>query len=159
MEYYPHKRAIVDDATSSSLDECDYTVTSSNAGATLHAQLNEMPMKTCCVKASSKIFSIQMRNSQVCVTKGHICFWKLRNKLIAIYVSTLVSSCIQDVYAMSSLPRGYAVVITMTKGRPGADVDEKNVANLFQQLNFHVKKLKDKTRNVNVLLYSCLTST
>ena len=74
-----------------------------------------------------------------------------------IYVSTLVSSCIQDVYAMSSLPRGYAVVITMTKGRPGADVDENNIADLFQQLSFDVRKLRDKTKNVNVLLYSCLT--
>ena len=153
MEYYPHKRAIVDDATSSSLDECDYTVTSSTAGATLHAQLNEMPMKTCCVKASSKIFSIQMRNSQVCVTKEHICFWKLRNKLIAICVSTLVTSCIQDVYAMTSSPRGYAVVITMTKDRAGADVDEKNITDLFQQLSFEVKKLKDRKKTCNLLIH------
>ena len=49
---------------------------------------------------------------------------------------------------MSSSPRGYAVVITMTKGRPGADVDERQVAELFQQLSFDVIKLKDKTREV-----------
>ena len=49
---------------------------------------------------------------------------------------------------MSSSPRGYAVVITMTKGRSGADVDERVVAELFQQLSFDVIKLKDKTREV-----------
>ena len=51
---------------------------------------------------------------------------------------------------MSSSPRGYAVVITMTKGRPGADVDERDIAELFQQLKFDVIKLKDKTREVYV---------
>ena len=49
---------------------------------------------------------------------------------------------------MSGSPRGYAVVITMTKGRPGADVDERMVAKLFQQLKFDVIKIKDKTREV-----------
>ena len=58
---------------------------------------------------------------------------------------------------MSSSPRGYAVVITMTKDRPGADVDEKNIAELFQQLNFHVKKLKDKTKNVKCFVLFVFT--
>ena len=49
---------------------------------------------------------------------------------------------------MSSSPRGYAVVITMTMDRPGADVDERDVADLFQQLGFEVKTIKDKTKDV-----------
>ena len=54
----------------------------------------------------------------------------------------------QDVYAMSSSPRGYAVVITMTKGRPGADVDESSITDLFHQLSFDVKIIKDKKKEV-----------
>ena len=49
---------------------------------------------------------------------------------------------------MSSSPRGYAVVITMTKGRPGAEVDENNITELFRQLSFEVKKLKNKRKQV-----------
>ena len=49
---------------------------------------------------------------------------------------------------MSSSPRGYAVIITMTKGRPGADVDDRDIAELFQQLSFDIIKLKDNTREV-----------
>ena len=54
----------------------------------------------------------------------------------------------QDVYAMSSSPRGYAVVITMTKGRPVADVDEDSITDLFHQLGCDVKVIKDKTKEV-----------
>ena len=49
---------------------------------------------------------------------------------------------------MTSSPRGYAVVITMTKDRPGADVDERVVAELFRQLKFDIIKIKDKIREV-----------
>ena len=51
---------------------------------------------------------------------------------------------------MSSSPRGYAVVITMTKGRSGADVDEQQVAELFHQLSFDIIKIKDTTREVSL---------
>ena len=65
---------------------------------------------------------------------------------------------------MSSSPRGYAVVITMAKGRVGADVDERDIAELFQQLDFEVIKLKDKTREVlsmircRISLFVCKSS-
>ena len=65
---------------------------------------------------------------------------------------------------MSSSPRGYAVVITMAKGRIGADVDERDVAELFKQLNFDVMQLKDKTREVRskmrsrISLFVCKSS-
>ena len=49
---------------------------------------------------------------------------------------------------MKSLPRGFAIVITMTKGCPGADVDERDISELFQQLHFDVIALKDKTKKV-----------
>ena len=49
---------------------------------------------------------------------------------------------------MSSSPRGYAIVITMTRDRPGANVDERDIAELFKQLSFDVIKLKDKTKEV-----------
>ena len=54
---------------------------------------------------------------------------------------------------MTSSPRGYAVVITMTKDRAGADVDEKNITDLFQQLSFEVKKLKDRKKTCNLLIH------
>ena len=54
---------------------------------------------------------------------------------------------------MSSSPRGHAVVITMTKGRPGADVDENNIAELFQQLSFIVIRHKDKTKKVELVSF------
>ena len=49
---------------------------------------------------------------------------------------------------MTSSPRGYAVVITMTKDRAGADVDERVVAELFRQLKFDIINIKDKRREV-----------
>ena len=54
---------------------------------------------------------------------------------------------------MDSLTCGYGVVITMTKGRAGADVDERDIAALFQQLNFDVKYLKDRTKDVSYVFY------
>ena len=57
---------------------------------------------------------------------------------------------------MTSTPRGYAVIITMTKGRGGADVDERNIAELFQQLNFGVIKLTDKTKDVFSQMDCCI---
>ena len=59
-------------------------------------------------------------------------------------------SCVaaQDIYVMSSEPRGYAVVITMTKNRRGANVEERDITELFQQLKFDVRTLKDQTKDV-----------
>ena len=54
---------------------------------------------------------------------------------------------------MRSSPRGFAVVITMTKGRPGADVDERAVTDLFEQLSFDVRKFKDKTKEVSKIYF------
>ena len=50
---------------------------------------------------------------------------------------------------MSSSPRGYAVIITMTKGRDGADVDAQNIAELFEQLSFDVITIKDRNKDVS----------
>ena len=55
---------------------------------------------------------------------------------------------------MSSSPRGYAVIITMTKGRPGADVDERDIGELFKQLSFDVIILRDRNQKVTFSLNS-----
>ena len=51
---------------------------------------------------------------------------------------------------MSSTSCGYAVIVTMAKGRPGADIDEASIEKLFQQLGFQVIKIRDVTKDVSM---------
>ena len=59
----------------------------------------------------------------------------------------------EGVYKMSSASCGYAVIVTMTKDRPGADSDEASIEKLFQQLGFQVIKIRDATKDVSMLVY------
>ena len=51
---------------------------------------------------------------------------------------------------MNSATCGYAVIVTMTKGCPGAESDEASIEKLFQQLGFQVIKIRDATKDVSM---------
>ena len=60
---------------------------------------------------------------------------------------------------MRSASCGYAVIVTMAKGRPGADIDEASIVKLFQDLGFQVIMFRDATKDVSVPAYMTASGT
>ena len=86
------------------------------------------PGHTVDVKPASKPFYRETQNREVCKQLDISSHFQSLSKTGWRSRQHVSRAIFKDVYAMSKSPRGYAVVITMTKGRPGADVDDRNIS-------------------------------
>ena len=81
----------------------------------------------------------------------HVALLKVRLKhanVMSSMFKSYICMWIQDVYKMSSVPRGFAVLLTMTINRKGAEADTKSIETLFSQLQFEVHTIMDKPKKV-----------
>ena len=64
-----------------------------------------------------------------------------------------MGSAADDVYELAQhRPRGFAVIVNITKGRPGSEKDVSMMVDLFSQLRYEVMTFIDVTKEVCIAI-------